>query len=178
MLLDVSLDGFNSAVLSPCRQYRYLLGRQVSMLGSSTFAYFGINPSTADEQIDDQTVKKWIGFTKRNDGRQFLVGNVFAYRATDVNQIKKASDPVGESNQQYIEAVIASSDILVPCWGRRTKIPAELRGYLDSFMEMLLHSGKPVMCFGKTKSGDPMHPQMLGYDTSLELWDVQQGKGL
>ena len=31
-------------------------------------------------------------------------------------------------------------------------------------------SGKPLLCFGLTKSRDPKHPLMLGYDTPLIEW--------
>jgi hypothetical protein len=37
-------------------------------------------------------------------------------------------------------------------------------------MQVLLASGKPVLHFGTTKSGDPLHPQMLGYATPLIPW--------
>ena len=53
-----------SAVLSPCGQYRFRLERTISMEGP-VYAFFGINPSTADANLDDATVRKWIGFCKR-----------------------------------------------------------------------------------------------------------------
>ncbi|WHI48961.1 DUF1643 domain-containing protein [Microbulbifer sp. VAAF005] len=83
------------ATLSECHKYRYILSRKVDDFGGNVFAYFGVNPSTADETIDDQTVKKWIGFTAKNSGSRFVVGNVFAYRATEVNELASTEDPVG-----------------------------------------------------------------------------------
>ena len=74
-----------SAVISPCGQYRYRPERDVPMDGL-TFAFFGVNPSTADATLDDATVRKWIGFTKVNGGRRLIVGNVFAVRSTDVHE--------------------------------------------------------------------------------------------
>ncbi len=46
-----------TAVLSPCSLYRYRLERDVQLAGQ-VFAYFGINPSTADATLDDATVRK------------------------------------------------------------------------------------------------------------------------
>ena len=66
-----------SAVISSCGTYRYRLERDVSMDGI-VFAYFGVNGSTATATEDDHTVTKWIGFTKLNQGRRFIVGNAFA----------------------------------------------------------------------------------------------------
>jgi hypothetical protein len=38
---------------------------------------------------------------------------------------------------------------------------------LNGMMESLLMISKPVKVFGFTKSHDPLHPLMLGYDTQL-----------
>jgi hypothetical protein len=160
-----------SAVLSKCNKYRYKLYREVDLFKEKTIAYFGINPSTADATIDDATVKKWRGFTERNNGKRFIVGNVFAYRATDVSELSKTSEPIGIENPKYLAEIIAEADVLVPCWGSRNKIPKHLRGELDNFMELLKQSGKPIFCLGKTLSGDPKHPLMLGYSTQLVEWE-------
>ena len=156
------------AVLSDCRNYRYSLSREVDNSASRTFAFFGINPSTADESVDDATVRKWIGFAKRNNCKKFIVGNVFAYRATNVNDLAKAANPHGADNDAFIDLIIDKSDVLIPCWGSRGKLPKNLRYALDDLLIKLKSSGKPVLIFGKTKSGDPKHPLMLGYNTNLQ----------
>ena len=155
-----------SAVISECGKYRYRLERDVQMDGK-VFAFFGVNPSTADASIDDATVRKWIGFTKVNGGRRFIVGNVFALRSTDVNALKSAPDPVGPDNAEHLLAIAAAADILVPCWGARGKIPKELHIHLAQTLTLLVATGKPIMTFGFSKSGDPLHPLMLGYSTPL-----------
>lgn len=156
----------SSAILSDCCQYRYRLEREVAESGK-VFAYFGINPSTADATIDDQTVKKWKGFTLRNGGARFLVGNVFAYRATKVAELKSVGDPHGPENLRHILAIISEAEVLVPCWGNATKVPRSLRHCIGVLENRLFESGKPVLCFGHTTKGDPTHPQMLGYNTPL-----------
>lgn len=155
-----------SAVISACGTFRYTLEREVQLAGI-VFAYFGVNGSTADGQHDDQTVSKWTGFTKLNGGRRFIVGNAFAYRSKEVRALARAVDPVGPDNDAYLRAIIDKADVLVPCWGPRTKVPAQLRYRYDVLEAMLFASGKPVMCFGLSKSGDPLHPLMLAYATPL-----------
>ena len=155
-----------SAVISECGKYRYRLERDVQMDGK-VFAFFGVNPSTADARIDDATVRKWIGFTKVNGGRRFIVGNVFALRSTDVNALKSDADPVGPENVEHLMAIAAAADILVPCWGARGKIPKELHFHLAQTLTLLVATGKPIMTFGFSKSGDPLHPLMLGYSPPL-----------
>lgn len=159
----------NSAIISECGNYRYRLDRDVQSEGA-VFAYFGINCSTADAELDDQTVRKWIGFTQRNGGSRFIVGNPFAYRTPHVKDLVEVTDPVGPDNYHYLVQIIEEADVLVPCWGSQGKVPTALRHYIDYLRHMLFMSGKPVLTFGFTKDGDPKHPLMLGYSTELIPW--------
>lgn len=162
-----------TAIISSCGLYRYRLDRMLSGHCGPVYAYFGVNPSTADGSIDDATVRKMVGFTEDLGGSRFIVGNVFAYRATDVRELASVTDPFGPEIGDYITEIIAEADILVPCWGNSTKVPPHLQMYFDVLMDALLSSGKPVMCFGTTKSGDPKHPLMLGYNTPLVPWGAE-----
>lgn len=162
-----------SAVISPCGLYRYRLERTVAMTGP-VYAFFGINPSTADASLDDATVRKWIGFTKVWGGSRFMVGNVWPLRSTDVRALSRATRwlDIGRENQRHILAMAAEADILVPCWGDRAKVPRVMHNELDELRALLLGTGKPVMHFGLTKGGDPKHPLMLSYDTPLTPWST------
>jgi hypothetical protein len=165
-----------SAVFSPCGQYRLRLERVVGMEGP-VYAFFGVNPSYAGPTVNDQTVGKWIGFTKLWGASRFIVGNAFAYKATDVRELAMAGDPIGAQNDQHLAAIAHEADILVPCWGNRSKVPRTLRARFDAVLGLLRATGKPIKAFGFTMSGDPLHPLMLGYDTALIDWpaDVKEG---
>lgn len=158
-----------SAIISPCGKYRYRLERDVAPKGP-VYAFFGVNPSTADASVDDATVRKWIGFTTRWGASRFIVGNVFAFRATDVKALATADDPFGDDIGDHITDIISDADILVPCWGNTSKVPPQLQYAFDVLMDALVSSGKQVLHFGLTKSGDPKHPLMLGYGTQLQAW--------
>ena len=155
-----------SAIISHCGKYRYRLDRMASGSGP-VYAFFGVNPSTADASVDDATVRKWRGFVDRWGGSRFIVGNAFAYRSTDVRQLASVEDAFGDLVGEYITNIINEADILVPCWGNTSKVPPSLRYAFGELMDALLSSGKPVKCFGRTASGDPRHPLMLGYSTPL-----------
>lgn len=162
----------STAVISADGLYRHRLDRDVQPLGM-VFAFFGVNGSTAGPVEEDQTTMKWRGFTLRNGGSRYIAGNPFGYRAKDVRELAKVADPVGPDNDRYITEIIAEADILVPCWGNRSKIPERLRPHLDALRDKLFASGKPVKVFGFTASGDPKHPLMLGYDTPLIPWSLK-----
>jgi len=139
------------------------------MFGGPVYAFFGINPSTADDEADDATVRKLLAFVCRWGGSKFLLGNVTPVRATNVQMLRgiRPAAAIYEENERQITAMIGQADILVPCWGSRTKVQPGLHARIDALLQQLLESGKPVLMFGKTKSGDPMHPLMLGYSTVL-----------
>lgn len=163
-----------SAILSPCGLYRYRLERDVAMEGP-VFAFFGINPSTADANEDDSTVRKWTGFVKRWGGRRFIVANVWPLRSTDVKALATAPRwlDIAAENQRHILSIAGEADTLVPCWGDRAKLPRSMHNELDELLALLRGTGKPVLHFGLTKGGDPKHPLMLSYDTPLVPYRVE-----
>lgn len=159
----------SSAVISPCGTWRMRLDREVQAEGF-VVAFFGVNGSTAGPIEEDQTTKKWRGFTLRIGGRRYIGANPFSFRARDVKRLATAADPVGPENARYLREIIAEADLLVPCWGDRNKVPKHLWHHIDALRDQLFASGKPVKVFGFTKGGDPLHPLMLRYDTPLVEW--------
>lgn len=160
-----------SAVISPCGLFRYRVDRYLSD-APLVFAYFGVNPSTADGVSEDQTTHKWNYFTGAYGGGRWIAGNPMALRSTDVKGLASAVDPVGPDNRQHLVQIIAEADILVPCWGNRAKVPTRLHVHIEELKTMILTAGKTVAVFGLTKSGDPKHPLMLGHSTPLVEWSV------
>lgn len=159
-----------SAIFSDCGLFRYRLDRDVQSSGL-VLAFFGVNGATAGAHQEDQTTRKWFGFTLQNNGRKYIAGNPYAYCATDVRKLAKVDDPIGPLNDYYLGQIVAEADILVPCWGSRQKVPERLRDRFDWLRDRIFSSGKPVRVFGFTASGDPKHPLMLGYDTPLIDWE-------
>lgn len=124
-------------------------------------------PAALHATTDDATVRKWLGFVDRWNGWRFIVGNAFAYRATDVRELQRAADPVGPDADFHLQRIAREADVLVPCWGDTQKVPPALRPRFAQVLQLLRASGKPVMCFGLTAGGDPKHPLMLPYSTPL-----------
>lgn len=158
-----------SAIFSECGLFRYRLERDGLPRGI-VYGYLGVNGSTAGKVKNDHTVTKWHGFTLLNKGSRMIVGNLFAYCATDVRELAKAVDPIGPDNDAHLASIIKDADVLVPSWGPRAKVPKALRYRYDEVEAMLVASGKPMKCFGLSKSGDPLHPLMLAYTTPLVEW--------
>jgi hypothetical protein len=134
--------------------------------------YIGVNPSKATADIDDATIRKMRGFAVRFGYSSFMVGNVFAYRATDVRELATVERHavVGFDNPRHLADMMRRAGMIVPCWGDTNKVPKSLRGQFGIMRTALALSGKPIRIFGLTNGGDPLHPLMLSYETQLKEW--------
>ncbi|MEO1969120.1 MAG: DUF1643 domain-containing protein [Sphingomonadaceae bacterium] len=158
-----------SAVLSPCGTYRYRLERDLGMFGP-VGAFVMVNPSTADGSIDDQTIRKVTGFSKRFGWSRVIVGNVFAYRATDISRLATAKDPVGPENYEHLRRIVREAESVVCAWGALQKLPPTLRNQWRSVADLAVEVSKPLRCLGTVKDGHPKHPLMVGYSAELADW--------
>jgi hypothetical protein len=157
-----------SAILSVCELYRWRLERVIG--DGPTAAILGVNPSTADAEIDDQTIRKDMGFARRLGWGRIIKGNKFAFRAKDVRALRTAADPIGAENDAHLEAIMRGADVVVAAWGPLAKLPPNLRGRWKAVVAIAERVGKPLMCWGTAQDGQPRHPLVLAYDTPLEPW--------
>jgi hypothetical protein len=159
---DDDLDGAEmSAIISKCGQYRYSLRRRTKIENSKVMCFVMLNPSTADAEKDDATIRRCIGFAEREGCGVLQVVNLFAYRSTDPEKLGYVLDPVGPENSAHIEDAVANADIVVVAWGSNEhakEIAQEFSRYGS------LH------CLGKTKNGSPRHPLYVKGDQPLEVW--------
>ncbi len=98
--------------------------------------------------------------------------NVFALRATDVNELRTA--PLSAAGPRNDEAVLAACRLpraLVVCaWGSRAKLPPSLRARLFDFTLWLRRAGVALHAFRLTAAGDPEHPLYLPATCRPEVW--------
>lgn len=156
-------------ILSPDRLHRMCLSRAVANRGK-VIVFIGVNPSKADQSVPDSTDKKWRVFGTLNGARIVLYVNLFTLRATDVSELGRTEVVNYSHADDWLQSAFSVADLIVPCWGSRSKIPKSLHGRIAEVEAMLKQQSAPVKVFGLTKSGDPMHPLMLAYTTSLKPW--------
>jgi len=160
-----------SAIISDCGLYRYRLERDLGALtGGKTIAFIMVNPSTADAETDDPTIRKVKGFAQRMGASRVIVGNLFAFRATDVKALNTAADPVGPYGGSYLRNIMREADIVVVAWGASAKLPPRLRSRWMQVVELAETYGIPLMCLGTAKDGHPLHPCMIGYERPVVEW--------
>lgn len=158
-----------SAEFSGCGTYRILLSR-VWDSGLPLMAFCGVNPSTADHETDDATVRKMRGFAERTGHGGFVLWNLFPYRATDVRQLRKIDIYEATGHYPHVPRSVFKADTHVAAWGSLSKLPKPLRSRASEMARVFEVNDIPLYCFGRTQSGDPRHPLMTPYDTPLTEW--------
>lgn len=148
---DISADGV----------YRYHLWRAWGRGDHAVFVM--LNPSTADHETDDMTIRKCCGFARRWDCGGIEVINLYALRATDPMILRDVEDPEGPGNPSTWAAILRyfHRGPIVAAWGGsfpRALAPSRALCRSDT---------SSWQCLGRTTEGHPRHPSRLAYDTEL-----------
>lgn len=138
-----------SACISDCGRYRYWL-RRSWRTGSGVVCFVMLNPSTADAEIDDPTIRRCVSFAQAWGYSALSVRNLFALRATDPRELLKAEDPVGPLGDVEL-GVAKTADRVVVAWGAKVPFDRDRKA-------LALLEGAPLWCLGTTKHGHPRHP--------------------
>lgn len=137
-------------VFSPCRRYRYTLWREFDMFKRSYVMFIGLNPSKADEVVNDNTVTRCINFAKSWGFGALCMTNIFAFRTKEPRVMKAQSDPIGPGNDKWLLRCAQEADLIVAAWGndgRYLNRNEAVCGLLDN-----------LYCLAITKAGQPIHP--------------------
>ena len=158
-------------------EYRYILGTR----GQKPLICIGINPSTAQPDDLDNTLKSVQRIALGNGYDSFLMFNVYAQRATDPDAMEKVCNPLlHRENMEAFRYVLSLSDspAIWAAWGA----VIEKRGYLKDCLRDMLDIGRKYgaqwYCAGAiTKKGHPHHPLYLRKDEKLRPFDVEHYLG-
>jgi len=152
----------SSAVFSPCGQYRYSLTRWWDMFDARRLVFIGLNPSTANATDNDPTIRRCIGFAKREGFGGMVMLNLFAYVSPYPDEMMAQEDPVGPENDRTILEYCRGDNKVVACWGHW---PSGIR--VKAVSDMI---EAPIFCLGMTKAGQPRHPLYLKSTEQLKTY--------
>ena len=172
--LKIFFTSDRNALLSADRVYRYLLIRNTGAVPKydtgpceNTVLFLMLNPSTADENEDDATIRRCISFAREWGYTWALVANLFALRATDPMELRTVDDPIGPQNDTAISMASWYSAFTVCAWGNHGWVGGRDRIVLE---RLLRGRGIDVRHLGLTKQGRPKHPLYLAKTTKPEPW--------
>lgn len=154
---------FKNAYIDDSGMYRYSLSRANSYKPKKMVNFILLNPSTADAELDDPTVKSCIRLVKFNGCDGFYITNLFAYRAANPNDLLNASDPIGPKNDRFIKKYAKKCNKIVIAWGNK----GTLHGRSNHVLESLKKITSEVYCLDINKTGQPKHPLYVRENTKF-----------
>ena len=153
-------------------EYRYILGTR----GKNPLICIGINPSTAEPDNLDNTLKSVERIALGNGFDSFIMFNVYAQRATDPDTMERTCNlQLHKENLEAFRYVLSISEkpAIWAAWGAII----EKRKYLSACVRDMLEVGEEYgaswYCAGAiTKKGHPHHPLYLRKDEKIKPFDV------
>lgn len=152
----------------PGQIYRYALSRvsdeRINTGMAQRLLWVMLNPSTADSQYDDATIRKCMSFARHWGFGVMRVVNLYAYRATDPKELRRKIeeykthglvDPIGPSNDNYIKDMGRWSHEVCVAWGANAEWDRAQQVY--SILADVTTADR-VFMLGKTKGEQPVHP--------------------
>ncbi|MEM9503487.1 MAG: DUF1643 domain-containing protein [Cyanobacteria bacterium P01_E01_bin.43] len=154
-----------SAEFDSTRQYRYWLKRQWHG-ARPAISLIMLNPSRADHQQDDPTLRRCIGLAQQRQYGSLMVVNLFAYCTASPKVLKTVSQPVGVGNDEHILQACETADTIVVAWGNAGSLQQRDRAVL----ELLKPYRERLYCLGQNQTGQPRHPLYVPRQTELRRW--------
>ena len=161
----------HNAHISDCGLYRYTLRRKIRYdtglflqaynfkMEKDLVAFVMLNPSTADAEKDDPTIRRCIDYAQQWGYNELLVLNIFAYRSTDPRKLKSVNDPVGPLNHETFKRKLLDVGEVICAWGNHGSIKVDgAPTQSDWALGWIEATGHDPMALRKmAKSGQPAH---------------------
>jgi len=115
-----------------------------------------LNPSRADALVDDPTIRRCIGFARAWGYAEMEVVNLYAFRASEPEALRRHADPVGPDNDRHIAEALARAAQTIVAWGAFEWA----RERADHVLSLI----PSARCLGLTRAGFPRHPLYVKSD--------------
>lgn len=161
----------SGAIFAEGRTHRLYLWRRWSQ-DKPWVMFIGLNPSTADEELNDPTIRRCIGFAHRWGYGGMFMCNVFTLVSTDPKQLNK-ENPVVLGADLAMRVIRTRCKQAVAGWG--ALITQARRG--EDRIDRIIQDIAPLHCLGFTKDGHPRHPLYVPYHTELQIFPEEKKNG-
>lgn len=156
-------DGCLSHVwYSQCDRYRYGLSR-IWNAQQPALMFLMLNPSTADEHRNDPTVARCETRARAMGFGAVMIANIFAFRATRPQDLKRAKAPNGDMNNALLDCWSTQAGMTIAAWGVHG-------GHLGRGVEVARRYRGDMHHLGLTKDGHPRHPLYVSFKTTPTAW--------
>lgn len=152
---------------------RYVLGKY----HNKPLVVFGINPSIATVEKNDNTISIIEQIAKMRDCDGYLMFNIYPLRATKIDEKFPlvCDDYVCEMNLKFISDRINEDTEIVAAWGTHIDDRDYFVSVLKEINDIVKDKKAKWICLSKTKYGHPHHPTRLAYSQmTFELFDMDE----
>ncbi len=157
-----------SAAISRCGNYRWTLHRKWG--DGYRVCWIMLNPSTADAERDDPTLRRCIHFSKAWGYGSLIVVNLYPFRSSSPEECRRWAgwegsrdwyirDAIHFQNLPVVVEAAKQCQMVVAGWGAAAWV-MDFATHLCA--EVMEGTGHPIYCLGTTKSGAPLHPMARG----------------
>ncbi len=144
---DLFNENMNGAEFSECGKYRYALWRIWD--DNKPFVMFiGLNPSTANESLDDPTIRRVKKFAFDWGYGGVYMMNLFAFVTPYPNELKECKNPLGD-NDEWIEKIALKCEKIIFAWGSFPEAEERAKNIMKKF------EGYALLI---NNNGSPRHP--------------------
>ena len=158
-------------------EYRYILG----VKGPNPLICIGINPSTAEPDNLDPTLKSVERIANFNGYSGWMMFNVYAQRATNPDDMdRNLNETLHRENMLAFEYILShvGEGVRPAVWAAWGTI-IEKRPYLRDCVSDMVKLGQKYnavwLCAGKcSKAGHPHHPLYLRKDEQTKEFDIER----
>lgn len=191
LTLTAPPEMMRTAEISPCGAYRWTLGRVWEGMGLWNLVCM-LNPSSADDRVDDPTIRRLIAWHQRWGYGAFLVVNLYPLRSPRPDEVREwcpdfcasaAADveryaPAMMDNERHIVRAARKCSGALVAWGAGAWDAAVIVMAVKAIRHGFDSDGRPgarMSCLGRTASGAPIHPLARGKhrvpdDVELQPW--------
>lgn len=159
------------ADLSVCGEYRWALGRRW-LASKPMILWIMLNPSTADHNDNDPTIRRIIDFSQRWGYGALVVCNLYPMRSPVPDNLfmgdrKKNLGPDG-TNDYNIMKFTEEAAMIMCAWGAH----GQKLGQGERVRRLLINAGYELHALRFTKMGQPCHPLYLPKKLEPVKWEA------
>lgn len=168
-MADAAME--RAANLSACGTYRWTLSRRWASGGSSV-CWIMLNPSTADAEVDDPTIREVIRFSRLWGYQAATVVNLYPFRSSSPAKCRRWADweahgpdwavrDLIQENAEVVAREARGAELVIAAWGAAPWASDWAQHVAE---EYVLGSSRPwdLYCLGTNSDGSPRHPLARG----------------
>ena len=152
----------SEAHFSACEKFRYWLRRDWD-LSKAPISFLMLNPSTADEMVNDPTIERCQRRAITMGYGSMIIVNLFPFRMTDsklLNTVPNLLSDSAEADDAILRAV-ALSEMTVCGWGKHPLAAPRAQHIMQLLKQKNLQN--KTMCLQLNADNSPQHPLYIGY---------------